>query len=161
MAKKRATKKSSTRSEPPLPPKDSTVGKQPRGLPSSADVSRANTIRQNDIRIQTAKMDLQRSQMQDARRVAQGSKSQLSPRSVTQTQYNIDAMERQSPQGSRYNPNRKMPSNVSVPRLPDKISGRTTDAGTRSILDGMKNFMKSGFRGGIRGGGGGRPDTRL
>ena len=151
MDKKRATKKSSTRSEPPLPPKDSTVGKQPRGLPSSADVSRANTIRQNDIRIQTAKMDLQRLQMQDARSVAQGGKSQLSPRSVTQAQYNIDAMERQSPQGSRYNPNRKMPSNVSVPRLPDKISGRTPEFGTRSLLEGMKSWMRGG--GGFRIGG--------
>jgi hypothetical protein len=47
----------------------------------------------------------------------------------------------------------------------DYLSGRTTDAGTRSILDGMKNFMKSSARGalkgGIRGGGGGRPGTRL
>jgi hypothetical protein len=47
----------------------------------------------------------------------------------------------------------------------DKLSGRTTDAGTRSILDGMKNFMKSGaqgaFKGRLGGGGGGRPGTRL
>jgi hypothetical protein len=31
----------------------------------------------------------------------------------------------------------------------------------KSMLDGMKKLMKSGFRGGIRGGGGGRPGTRL
>jgi hypothetical protein len=57
------------------------------------------------------------------------------------------------------------PGVTAMGKAPDKISGRTTDAGTRSILDGMKNFMKSGtrgaFRGGIRGGGGGRPGTRL
>jgi hypothetical protein len=45
------------------------------------------------------------------------------------------------------------------------LRGRTTEAGTKSTLDGMKNFMRSGargaFRGGIRGGGGGRPGTRL
>ena len=50
-------------------------------------------------------------------------------------------------------------------KAPDSLSGRTPDAGTRSLLQGMKNFMKSGargaFLGGIRGGGGGRPGTRL
>lgn len=47
----------------------------------------------------------------------------------------------------------------------DSLRGRTTDAGTRSILDGMKNFMKSGaqgaFKGRLGGGSGGRPGTRL
>ena len=50
---------------------------------------------------------------------------------------------------------------IPLPSSSSSLAGRTTDAGTKSLLDGMKNFMKSGFKGGIRGGGGGRLGTRL
>ena len=145
MAKKRASRKPSTGSQPPKPPKDTSVGKQPRGLSSSADIARAEAIRQNDLRIRTAQMNLDRNEMQNARNMARGGKSQFSLRAATQAQQNISAMERQSPQGSRYSPKTRVPSNISVPRLPaNPIAGRTVEYGTRSLLQGLRNWIAGG-----------------
>ena len=144
MAKKRATKKSSTRSEPPLPPKDTSIGKKPTALSSTADIAHRQAIRQNDLRIRTAQMDLDRNEMQNARNMARGNKSQFSNNLARQAQQNINAMQRQSPQGSSYSPKTSRPSNISVPRLPDKLSGRTAEFGTRSLLEGMKSWMRGG-----------------
>jgi hypothetical protein len=56
----------------------------------------------------------------------------------------IDSMMKNSPKDSRYNPSNVMKSNISVPRLPDKLSGRTAEFGTRSMLEGMKSWMRGG-----------------
>ena len=148
-AKKKVVKKSTSgRSEPPKPPKDTSIGKSPSGLRSQAEIARAQNIRQNDLRIREAKMDLESIKMADARRVVKGGKSQLDARTVRAKEYKIDAMERQSPQGSRYSPKTGRPSNIQVPRLPDKLSGRTVESGTRSMLEGIRGWMRGG--GGLR-----------
>jgi len=49
-------------------------------------------------------------------------------------------------------------------KVPDKLSGRTVDSGTRSVLEGLRSFIRSGAKTafkGVGGGGGGRPGTRL
>jgi hypothetical protein len=49
-------------------------------------------------------------------------------------------------------------------KVPDKLSGRTPDAGTKSLLQGMKSFMRSSAKTAFKGvgrGGGGRHGTRL
>jgi len=46
----------------------------------------------------------------------------------------------------------------------DSLSGRTPDAGTKSLLQGMKSFMRSSAKTAFKGvgrSGGGRPGTRL
>lgn len=144
MAKKRASQKSSTRSEPPLPPKDRTIGKQPTGLPSKEEIVFRQKIHQNDIRIRTAQMNLDRAEMDYARSVSRGTKTNLNPTVLKQAQQNLDAMKTQSPQGSRYSPKTSRPSNIPVSRLPDKLSGRTSEFGTRSLLEGMKSWMRGG-----------------
>jgi hypothetical protein len=57
------------------------------------------------------------------------------------------------------------PGVTAIGKAPDKLSGRTSEFGTRSLLDGMKSFMRSSaktaFKGVGRGGGGGRHGTRL
>ncbi len=144
MAKKRASRKSSTRSEPPMPPKDTSLGRQPTGLPSKEEIVFRQKISQNDIRIQTAQMNLDRAEMENARSMSRGNKSKLNSSSVRQAQQNINAMKTQSPQGSLYSPKTSRPSNIPVSRLPDKLSGRTSEFGTRSLVEGMKSFMRGG-----------------
>ena len=46
----------------------------------------------------------------------------------------------------------------------DRMAGRTVESGTRSMLDGMKSFMRSSAKTAFKGvgrGGGGRHGTRL
>jgi hypothetical protein len=144
MAKKRASSKSSTRSEPPLPPKDKTIGKQPSRLASNEDIAFRRKINENDMRIRTAQMNLDRAEMDYARSVSRGKKTNLNPTSLKQAQQNLDAMKRQSPQGSRYSPKTSRPSNIPVSRLPDKLSGRTVEGGTRSMLQGLRSWITGG-----------------
>jgi len=140
MAKKRASKKSSTRSEPPLPPKDTSAGKQ---LTSRVNTSQTEAIRMYDRQV---------SDLQDRLRNMRGegmgqsyqNRRQDPSRSIRSMEIRIESMQKNAPTGSRYNPNRSMPSNVSVPRLPDKLSGRTSEFGTRSLLEGMKSWMRGG-----------------
>ena len=144
MANKRASRKSSTRSEPPMPPKDTSLGRQPTPLSSQAEIARREAVRLNDLKIQEAKMDFRRNEMENARHMSRGNRSQLNSNYSRQAQQQIDAMERQSPQGSRNSPKTSRPSNIPVSRLPDKLSGRTSEFGTRSLIEGMKSFMRGG-----------------
>jgi hypothetical protein len=53
---------------------------------------------------------------------------------------------------------------IQLGKAPDKLSGRTPDAGTKSLLEGMKSFIRSGAKTAFKGvgrSGGGRPGTRL
>jgi hypothetical protein len=141
MAKKRATRKSSTRSEPPLPPKDSSVGKTPSAGRSS---SQSESTRMYDRQVS----DL-RARLQNMKGEGMSSAGRKDPtKAIRAMEVKIESMTKNAPKDSRYSLNTAAKSNISVPRLPDKLSGRTSEFGTRSMLEGMKSWMRGG--GGFR-----------
>ena len=85
-------------------------------------------------------MNLERKKMEDARRVAQGQKSQLTGREVRQAEYNISAMERIMLNA----PGPKTTASPAPGRGPkkDTLRGLTHEAGTKSLLKGMLKFFQ-------------------
>ena len=138
MAKKRATRKSSTRSEPPLPPKDSSVGKTPSARRSS---SQSESTRMYDRQVS----DL-RARLQNMKGEGMSSSGRKDPtKAIRAMEVKIDSMTKNAPKDSRYSLNTAAKSNISVPRLPSNpIAGRTVEYGTRSMLQGLRNWITGG-----------------